>query len=533
MCAAGPIVFTTLRALADGWRPAGDQAIIATRAYDVFTSHTPLVGQHSDAGEVTHHAVYSLGPLLYWLLALPARFAGPGAMTLTIGIVNSAAIVGVVVLARRRGGRLLMLLTALAAVVMTRSLSPETLHDVWNASAGVFPFTLLIFLCWSLACGEYRLLPLTVLVASFAAQCQLAFLVPSLGALAVGVVGLAVSLRRPRGARGAWRWALAALLVAGACWVAPAINQIRGRPGNLTAVIDTAKANHSTLGATVGWRAVVLGVGVRPWWTTDPASPWQRKAEVRTAPGTLAVVSTVLALVALIGLAVVGPLRRRAELCSGALIALALCAGVGAIAASTPTTRLLSATLGYTLWLASPVGMFVWLMLLWPAFTALASIKALRRRVTPAPRRRRARVAFSLAGLGAVALLAAGVAAAERPDEHLSEYRPIGVISRALDRNVPRGATVRLVGALGDTTFRFKMAARFALVRRGVRPLSPGTDTRLGAWYQLDHHRYDCTVYVDDGHVAPVRGARTIASVPFRGTDGVSVWLSPGGCPAS
>jgi hypothetical protein len=45
LCAAGPIIASTLRALVHGWIPAGDQAIIATRAYEVFTSRFPLVGQ--------------------------------------------------------------------------------------------------------------------------------------------------------------------------------------------------------------------------------------------------------------------------------------------------------------------------------------------------------------------------------------------------------------------------------------------------------------------------------------------------------
>jgi hypothetical protein len=107
LCAAGPVIASTLRALLDGWIPAGDQAIIATRAYEVFTSRTPLVGQHSDSGALTHQAVYSLEPMLYWLLALPARFGSPGTLALTMGLANTAAIVGVVALARRRGGLLL------------------------------------------------------------------------------------------------------------------------------------------------------------------------------------------------------------------------------------------------------------------------------------------------------------------------------------------------------------------------------------------------------------------------------------------
>ena len=76
------------------------------------------------------------------------------------------------------------------------------------------------------------------------------------------------------------------------------------------------------------------------------------------------------------------------------------------------------------------------------------------------------------------------------------------------------------------------MAARFALVRRGIRPLSPGTDTRLGSWYELDHHRYDCTVYVEDGRASPARGAVRLASFVYAAVHPLSVWVSPAGCPA-
>jgi hypothetical protein len=554
---------STLRALRDGWLPAGDQAIIATRAHDVFTSHTPLLGQHSDAGALTHHSLYSLGPMLYWLLALPVRLASPGALTLTIGLLNTAAIVGAVVLARRRGGRALMFVAALAIVLMSRSLPPEALHDVWNASAGLFPFTLLLFLCWSLACGEYRLLPLTVLVASFVVQCQFAFLGPSLGALAVGLAGLVVSLRSPggdsaasrpdsrghddrgHGSRGrndrrhdspgrddrghVGRWALAALLVAAVCWTTPAIQQLEESPGNLTAIARTVTANHSTLGATVGWHAVVLTVGIVPWWLTNSASPWSKKNEVRQTPSALAIASAALLLCGLLILAGAGLLRRRVELWAGALIAVALCVGVAAIASATPTTRLLSATLGYTLWLASPAGMFAWAVLAWAPIALLLERgtlleRGLPRWLTPA--------LASAAALGGVAIAATAVVAAQRPDEHLREYRPLGALFASLDRSIPAGRTVRLIGSLDNETFRFKMAARYALVRRGIRPLSPGTDTRLGSWYELRRRRYDCTVYVEDGHARPSRGAVPIAGILYDRSHPLSVWVAPAGCPA-
>ena len=101
----------------------------------------------------------------------------------------------------------------------------------------------------------------------------------------------------------------------------------------------------------------------------------------------------------------------------------------------------------------------------------------------------------------------------------------------SLKRSVPAGRTVLLLGSLGNTTFRFKMAARFALVRRGIRPLSPGTDTRLGSWYQLDHKRYDCTVDLEDGKARPSRRAVLIASFTYDESYPVSVWMWPDGCP--
>ena len=73
---------------------------------------------------------------------------------------------------------------------MCQSIGAEIFHDPWNPAAGLFPFLLLIFLCWSLACGEYRLLPVTVLDASFVTQTHLTYVAPAAGMLVVGLGGL-------------------------------------------------------------------------------------------------------------------------------------------------------------------------------------------------------------------------------------------------------------------------------------------------------------------------------------------------------
>ena len=80
-----------------------------------------------------------------------------------MGIVNTLAIIGAVALARRRGGLVLMFAAAIAIALLCQSLPSESLHDIWNPAAGLFPFLLLIFLGWSVACGDVGLLPLTAL----------------------------------------------------------------------------------------------------------------------------------------------------------------------------------------------------------------------------------------------------------------------------------------------------------------------------------------------------------------------------------
>src|SRR5271165_6753153 len=156
--AALPVISSTVKAVRDGWVPAGDDGIIATRGWDVLTSHTPLVGQYSEAGLVTHGQVmHSPGPMLYWLLAVPARFGSVTSIAVTMGILNTLAIIGCVALARRRGGLVLMFATAIGIALMCQSLPAEAMHDIWNPAAGLFPFLLLIFIAWSRASSRRRI----------------------------------------------------------------------------------------------------------------------------------------------------------------------------------------------------------------------------------------------------------------------------------------------------------------------------------------------------------------------------------------
>jgi hypothetical protein len=573
LAAAIPVISATVKAVQAGWVPVADRGIIATRAHDVFTSHAPLVGQYSLAGEVTGRVTHSLGPMLFWLLAPTAYNGSDAGMTVTMGALNTLCIVGAVALARRRGGRVLMVMSAVAIALMCQSLAAETFHDVWNPSAGLFPFTLLIFLCWSLACGDYRLLPLTVLVASFTVQTHLTYLPPTLALLAVGLGGLAAGTiaRRRRGAPGPRRrsllgWSLATVLVAAFCWSATIEGQLTEHPGNLTLVVESATKHKATLGDEVGWHAVVHAVGIVPWWLQSPKSRWQRKYEVRSTPSALARSSTIAMLTALVLVALIALVRRRRAVATLALTALVLCPALGSVAASTPTPRRLSATLGYTMWWGSQAGMVVWLALAWVLLLVLAW--ALRK-VTLAVRRRRATTApghadnplgppgppdppappdrpipprpgtgrllalgsvlLTLAGIGGAAAVGNAVAAQATPDEHATLYKPIKAIDARLARLVPRGGSVVLEGLLDGATEPIKPSLRYFLVARGTRVLAPGSSLRLGTWYELYKRPYREAIYLSDVPRSPVKHVPPAFDVSFREgskANTVYVWIS-------
>lgn len=432
-----------------------------------------------------------------------------------------------------------MFAAGLAVALMCQSLAGELLHDIWNPDAGLFPFTLEIFLCWSLACGEYRLLPLAALVASYVLQVNLMYFAATVGMLAVAAGGLLWPLRsraRVRAAlapkardrrRSALRFAAGALAVAAVCWSFPIADELTESPGNMTLVARAATAHRPTLGATAGWRAVVRAVGVRPWWLYVPVDRWQRQYDVRRAPRGHTEYSAIVLLVALAAALAVALARRRRDVASAALIAFVLCGSLAAVAAATPTPPKLVNTLGYTMWAGTQVGMFVYLVLGLSASLAAAPVLRTLRGQFEA---RRASALACAAALAATAATGVAVASTGKPDEHVATYRATTALERGLDRALARGRTVNLVSNLGYSTMVIKPAIRYLLARHGVRALGIGARARIGDWYELDHRGFDDFVYLTDGSRAPSSGARMVARAEVRDAEGrhvLSAWIAP------
>jgi hypothetical protein len=550
LAAAIPVIGSTVSAVRGGWVPAGDDGIIATRALDVLSAHTPLVGQYSEAGLLINgQLMHSPGPMLYWLIALPARYGSVASIAVTICAINVLAIVTAVALARRRGGLVLMFATALGIALMCQSLPTEAMHDIWNPAAGLFPFLALIFLSWSVACGEYRLLPAGALVASFVVQTHLMYAAPTAVVLAVGCGGLLLGtlIRARAGIRQrVWPWAVAALAVTAVCWTAPAIDQIEHNPGNLAMIVRTAEHHERRLGANVGWHAVVSSVGIRPWWLYVPASEWERKFDVLAKPTGTSTDSAIAILAALALVGAIGALVRRFDLTGASLIGLGLCAAIAAQGALNPASRLLSETLGYTMWWGSELGLWVWLIIAWALWLGLIGVA---RSAFRALRRRRGRSALaerpgwhvwappaatalgSLALLGGVVAVGDVVAHTDRPasDSHSYEYRSIRTIASAIERAIPPGRTIAFhFGALDTGTQPMEPAIRFFLVRHGDRPLADGSLPRLGPYYEQDHRPVQAILSLT-GDARPRRHMKLVGRVRFEspwGREVLSAWLS-------
>ncbi len=462
LLASIPIVAASVHAVAVGWRPQGDDALIATRALDTLSTHPPLLGMPSlGATSFGADPVFHLGPLLSWLLALPARLPVPSALELTVGVVGIACVVGCVGLARRRGGAALMLAVGAAIPLMLASLPAEVPTDVWNPAAPVLPFCLLLFVCWSLACGEYRLLALAVLLASFVVQGHLTFALPVLGALAVGVLGLIRSSARP-----SRRALVATALVGIVCWSFPLVEQAIHRPGNLVLLARATTSDQPKLGPAAGGRALVRAVGVPPWWLRGERDSLGRVLDLSKDPAPLAFVTSVPVVLGLVALVVVGRRRRRPDVMSAALIGLVLCATLAFTASSGPEKAFV--TTGYALWWASVAGMWVWLVLAWGALSlGIPAQRAARLRGRPAV----------MVGLGVVGLVAALTAlTANRAEEPYDELR---VVDTRLSQEAPRGPIAIEASATDDSALGRRAPSGHHL--RAASPRARGGRPRLWA----------------------------------------------------
>lgn len=527
--AALPVTIATIQVIRLGWTPSNDDGVIAVRAFDVFSAHSPLVGQYSQASLSLKVPVYSLGPLLYWVLALPAHL-GPTALVLTMAAISVVSIIGVVVLAERRGGKGLMFMVAIAVVIMFRSLPVQVPYEIWNPWAGLIPFVALIFVSWSVACGDVKLLPLLVLVASYVVQCHLTYLVPTTGCLAVAVCGLGLrrlNLVRDGNGRGGGldarpvirRWIAAAGLVFVLVWVPPLIQEVSNHPGNLTLVIRSARSEPVMLGKTAGMWEIARAIGLSPLWLKRPLTA-RENLEYTHSP--LAGLTALVVLIALGFVLAIGLRRRRFDVTAAAALGLVLAISLGIVTRSIPGGIAGYEALQYVLIWASPAGMFVYVALAWSVWCLWIRPRAVKRAAPPlAPAALTQSVSRRGPFIAFAAILAVSLVVANRPGSssaapaRLGSYDMIRALTTkavdALDRR--RAVLLNIPNALGSGGQTVESTMAYEMRRRGISfAVPPRLADELGAQYCPKPASYPDVVTISEGDVHPARGTRLLAS---------------------
>jgi hypothetical protein len=449
-----------VQAIRWGWVPVSDQATIATRSSDVLTGRTPRLGQLSGASAEVGLVTRSPGPMGYWPFAVTSRWGPLWGSAVVAAAVSGTAMVASVRLAARRGGPALALAVGLGLVLSARAINPANLASTWNPAVGVMPLVLLVLLAWSVAVGEVRLLPVAVLVASFCAQAHTALAVAVLPLLVVAVVaGLLPPTHR------AVRAVALAAGVGAVCWALPLLDQATGDPGNLTRLGRASPAEPFPWDGA--GRAVVDVVGVVPAFLGGDAAPPAYAEEVLLRPASVpAVVTTVLVVATLVGLAARGVRRRRRDLAVPPLLVLSLLAATVLVARGTPGRSFLVLT--YALWWTVPVGMLAWVVAGWGVAVETGWGAAVARRLEGRAG------ALAVAGVAAVTL-AVGVLAPAQPEPEEPIHAEADRVGDAVVAVVEPGRRY-LVAGHGPVGEQLVASTAYRIRRAGGRPVVPGND---------------------------------------------------------
>ena len=266
LLAATPLVVAGVRAVQNDWYPIGDNAFFALRGRDVLTEHHPLLGTWTSASLTVGTTIHNPGPLLFDVLAGPAKVdPAVGTIVAVVALHLAAAVLGIV-WARRIAGTAGAWAMSAAFLGLEWAMGSEILVEPWQPHSLLLPFLAFLVLVWALAAGEAGALPWAAGVASLILQTHLSYavIIPVLAVLGVGtLVTLDV---RAHGGAATWarlrRPVLVTVLVFALAWLQPVIDQVSGE-GNLEKVVSTGAGD----GAVAGPRfagTVLASVGAVP-----------------------------------------------------------------------------------------------------------------------------------------------------------------------------------------------------------------------------------------------------------------------------
>jgi hypothetical protein len=233
-----PVLAIVVTRIGSDYFPIGDDASIALRVRDVFTSSIPLVGPFS-------HGFAHPGPLAFWLLAPLSELVGGAPWSILVGgaLLHGVAIGASGWLAYRRGGLLLALLVLAGLGLAYTGLPPgNPFLGAWNPNLA-YPFFMLFLLqVWSFADGRRWQLLGASLTATVLVQLHVSYVPLVVAAGAWAVIVVVVASRRGTAQpehQPPYVTVIAASVGASALlWLAPVVQQLTHEPGNFGLMVE-------------------------------------------------------------------------------------------------------------------------------------------------------------------------------------------------------------------------------------------------------------------------------------------------------
>lgn len=314
-----------------------------------------------------------------------------------------------------------------------------------------------------------------VVVASVVVQSQAAF-VPLAVALCMAAPALGLVVRRRVQGSGLG-WLATGFGVGVVLWIAPLMEEITHRPGNLTLLVQAAGAT-STVGASSALGALGGATRIVPNWV-DPLPTGGGLAQFYGVAGLVDGPKwwglAVLAVLALIGIAAAWTGRRTLALVATLTLVLAL--GGVVMVASIPMSEFL--VLGYLGVVLTLVGLAVWVTFAWAA-GEVALAAALRLGIVKTDTNLRTIVTWTrwlavvvLTGLSA-RLVVSGLGQIESTAPTLSGWPAVqaaDLASEAAARVAPQGPfRLETDGPWNAFTFAVETGVAYQLVTRGLDP---------------------------------------------------------------
>lgn len=261
--AVAPVAVATVRAVRRGWIPLGDNALFLVRSRDVLTEHHPLLGTWTSASLSVGKSINNPGPLLFDILALPAKLGGGAGIAIGVALLNTASILGVIILARRQAGTVGTVAAAMMCAGLSWTMGSELLFDPWQPNSLLFPFLLFLTSVWSLAAGDVVVLPWTVATSSIILQTHLSY---SLLIPALTLAGMTTAFIRLRSWHRVRRPLVVAVVLFAVLWSQPLIEALDGG-GNLVAIATSASVGEGEpVGLAESARLTAAVLALPPFW---------------------------------------------------------------------------------------------------------------------------------------------------------------------------------------------------------------------------------------------------------------------------